>query len=176
MEKYEVLETIGIGSLGKIKKIRRKEDNKILVWKEVSYKMMDEKKKQQLVSEVNILKDLKNPNIVRYFDRIIDKSNQKIFIVMEYCEGGDLRKLIKNNCKQKEHFQEEFIWKIFMQLVLAFHEIHKRKQGKILHRDIKPENVFFDNQKNVKIGNFSSNFQINLNELKRKNIYLQYNF
>lgn len=51
---------------------------------------MSEKEKQMLVSEVNILRDLRHPNITRYYDRIIDKDSAKLYIVMEYCAGGDL--------------------------------------------------------------------------------------
>ena len=42
------------------------------------------------MAEVNILRELNHPNIVRYFDRIIDKPNARIYIIMEYCEKGDL--------------------------------------------------------------------------------------
>ena len=56
----------------------------------MNYGKMGEKEKQQLVSEVNILRELNHPNIVRYYDRIIDKANAKIYIIMEFCEGGDL--------------------------------------------------------------------------------------
>ena len=154
MENYEKLEYINTGSFGKVCKIRRKSDNKILVWKELFYGNMSEKEKQQLVAEVNILRELKHPNIVRYYDRIIDKQNQKICIVMEYCEGGDINQLIKRLKKDKEYLPEETIWKIFMQVVLALHEIHRRKEGKILHRDIKPANMFLDSQNNIKLGDF----------------------
>ena len=40
-----------------------------MVWKELNYGRMSEKEKMQIVSEVNILRELKNPNIVRYYDR-----------------------------------------------------------------------------------------------------------
>ena len=60
------------------------------MWKELNYGVMGEKEKQQLVSEVNILRELQHPHIVKYYDRIIDKKNSKIYIIMEYCEGGDL--------------------------------------------------------------------------------------
>ena len=61
-----------------------------MVWKEMNYARMGDKEKQQLVSEVNILKELNHPHIVKYYDRIIDKNNQKIYIIMEHCEKGDL--------------------------------------------------------------------------------------
>lgn len=154
MENYEVLDLIGKGNFGSISKILRKSDDKILVWKELDYGRMSEKEKQNIVSEVNILRDLHHPNIVRYYDRIVDKKNTKIYIIMEYCEGGDIGLLIKRLKKNKELIPEEIIWKIFTQLVLALHECHNHKDGKILHRDIKPSNVFLDAENNIKLGDF----------------------
>ena len=51
---------------------------------------MQEKEKQQLINEVNILRELKHENIVRYYDKIVDKKNTTIYIIMEYCSNGDL--------------------------------------------------------------------------------------
>ena len=73
----------------------------ILAWKEINYGRMSEKEKVQLVSEVNILRELRHQNIVRYYDRIIDKDASKIFIIMEYCEGGDLTSIIKRCRREK---------------------------------------------------------------------------
>ena len=106
MEKYEVINQIGRGNFGKIYKIKRKSDNKILIWKEIDYNQMTEKEKEQIVNEVNILRELNHPNIVRYYDRIIDKKNSKIYIIMEYCEGGDISQLI-NNCKKIKNIYQK---------------------------------------------------------------------
>ena len=98
---YETLHTIKwgntlyIGSFGRVSKVRHKNDGRILVWKELNYGKMNEKEKQQIVAEVNILKELQHPNIVRYFERVIDKKNLKLYIIMEYCQGGDLQQIIK---------------------------------------------------------------------------------
>jgi len=69
MENYEVISNIGKGSFGVVSKVKRKSDGKTLVWKELNYGKMSEKEKQQLVAEVNILRELRHPNIVRYYDR-----------------------------------------------------------------------------------------------------------
>ena len=101
LEKYEKINDIGKGSLGIVSKIRRKADGRTLVWKELNYGKMSEKEKQMIVSEVNILRELRHPNIVKYYDRIIDREQAKIYIIMEYCEGGDIATLIKNSKKDK---------------------------------------------------------------------------
>lgn len=114
MDKYEPISYIGKGNFGSITKIKRKIDGKILVWKELNYGVMSEKDRNRIVSEVNILRELHHPNIVKYYDRIIDKKkNTKLFIVMEYCQCGDLSQLIKRNRKTKQYFSEDIILKIF---------------------------------------------------------------
>ena len=154
MDKYENLNIIGKGNFGSISKIRRKSDGKILVWKEIDYGKMEEKDKHHIISEINILRELHHPNIVKYYDRIIDKKNTKIYIIMEYCSGGDIGNLIKRCKKNKELIEEDIILKIFTQVLLALNYIHTFKNGKILHRDIKPSNIFLDKDNNVKLGDF----------------------
>ena len=154
MENYEIITKIGKGNFGSIYKIRRKSDKKIFCWKEMDYGHMTQKEKQSIVNEVNILREFRHPNIVKYYDRIIDKKNTKIYIIMEYCENGDINQLIKKYKKNKEYIPEEKIWKILIQLLLALNECHNHKEGKILHRDIKPSNVFLDKDNNIKLGDF----------------------
>uniref|UniRef100_A0A8D1TW73 Serine/threonine-protein kinase Nek2 n=1 Tax=Sus scrofa TaxID=9823 RepID=A0A8D1TW73_PIG len=155
-EDYEVLYTIGTGSYGRCQKIRRKSDGKILVWKELDYGSMTEAEKQMLVSEVNLLRELKHPHIVRYYDRIIDRTNTTLYIVMEYCEGGDLASVISKGTKERQYLDEEFVLRVMTQLTLALKECHRRSDGghTVLHRDLKPANVFLDGKQNVKLGDF----------------------
>ncbi|XP_030124949.3 serine/threonine-protein kinase Nek2 isoform X2 [Taeniopygia guttata] len=152
---YEVLLTIGAGSYGKCRKVRRKADGKILVWKELDYGAMTESEKQMLVSEVNLLRELRHPNIVRYYDRIIDRSSTTLYIVMEYCDGGDLASLIAKCAKERHFLDESFILRVLTQLTLALRECHRRSDGAVtVHRDLKPANVFLDSKQNVKLGDF----------------------
>ena len=154
LDKYEKICDIGKGSFGTVSKVKRKADGRVLVWKELNYGKMSEKEKQMIVSEVNILRELRHPNIVKYYDRIIDREKAKIFIIMEYCEGGDIATLIKNSKKEKSFIIEEVIWTIMAQMIAALSACHNRKEGKILHRDLKPGNIFLDSNSNVKLGDF----------------------
>lgn len=158
MDAYEQVRIIGKGSFGVVTQIVRKADRKMLVWKEVNYGAMSEKEKQLIVSEVNILRELRHPHIVRYLDRVIDKQATKIYIVMEYCEGGDLGQFIKRKKREGSYIEEGFIWHIFTHIFLALKECHRHREGNairpILHRDIKPGNIFLDSNNNAKLGDF----------------------
>lgn len=61
-----------------------------MVWKKIDYGRLEDKEIHQLINEVNILRELKHENIVRCYDKIVDKKNMTLYIVMEYCSGGDL--------------------------------------------------------------------------------------
>ncbi|KAF9143256.1 G2-specific serine/threonine protein kinase [Mortierella sp. GBA39] len=164
MDGYESLESIGSGSFGLIRKVRRRADGKILARKEIDYRKMTTKEKEQLVAEVNILKDLKHPNIVQFLERVIDREHCFIYILMEYCEGGDLAAVIKRHRESSTPIPEEFVWNIMVQLIMALHECHHGTTTNeethqvtprpILHRDLKPDNVFLDGKHNVKLGDF----------------------
>ena len=131
LDAYEPLSIIGSGSFGKVLKIQRKSDRRIMVWKEMHYGAMSDKEKQLIVSEVNILREFRHPNIVRYHDRIIDREKRKIYIIMEYCEAGDLAQLIKSRKKSGAKIEEDQIWNYLLQICLALRECHTRKEGKV---------------------------------------------
>lgn len=52
MEQFDILQTLGRGSFGVVRKVRRKADGKTLVVKEMDYGSADEKQKEQIVAEV----------------------------------------------------------------------------------------------------------------------------
>ena len=152
MNNYEVIGQIGSGSYGKVSKIIRKSDRKVLIWKEMRFEGISENGKKLIQNEINILRELNHPNIVKQYETFIDNSNSKLYIVMEYCEKGDLDKLILKNKNNNKLVDEELIWDIISQTLNALKYIHYDK--KILHRDIKPSNIFLDINYNIKLGDF----------------------
>ena len=116
-----------------------------LVWKELFYGKMSDKEKQLLVGEVNILRELRHPHIVRYYDRIIDRARTKLYIVMEHCEGGDMRKLIKRQRSSGKHLDEATVWRLLAQILIALECCHQHKENgqpkPILHHDRKVANL-----------------------------------
>jgi len=99
--------------------------------------------------EVELMKKLLHPNIVKYYDSFIEDG--MLIIIMEYCEEGDLAHTIKISKKENNYFKEEKILNWFVQILLAINDIHDKK---ILHRDIKSSNIFLTSNGTVKIGDF----------------------
>ena len=169
---FEILKEIGFGSFAKVHKVRRKKNGEILVWKELEYGQMNDKEKQMLCDEVNILRGLNHPNIVKFIDRIIDHSLHKIYILQEYCCNGDLSMYIKNKKENNKKISESFIWQVLTQISLALKYCHNYNKTnnlihKILHRDLKPSNIFIIKRNNFyifKLGDFGLAKMYGINE------------
>ncbi|VDC05017.1 unnamed protein product [Peniophora sp. CBMAI 1063] len=173
LSQYEPLDIVGNGSFGVIRKVRRKVDGAIFARKELNFERMTERDRKQIVAEVNILKDLHHDHIVRYHDRHVDRDQGILYILMEFCGGGDLSSVIKSAQRTGRPIAEETIWNYFMQILLALQHCHhpngharssssasdsgeggKERRPQILHRDLKPDNVFLDEMNAVKLGDF----------------------
>ena len=88
-------------------------------------------------SEIEIMKQLDHPNVIKLFETYED--NKNIYLVMELCEGGELFDKIID----KGHFTEQMSGYYFKQIVSALNYIHSKK---IVHRDLKPENFLLLDQ------------------------------
>ncbi|XP_045408482.1 serine/threonine-protein kinase Nek1 isoform X4 [Lemur catta] len=147
MEKYVRLQKIGEGSFGKAVLVKSTEDGRQYVIKEINISRMSSKEREESRREVAVLANMKHPNIVQYKESF--EENGSLYIVMDYCEGGDLFKRI--NAQKGILFQEDQILDWFVQICLALKHVHDRK---ILHRDIKSQNIFLTKDGTVQLGDF----------------------
>ncbi|NXH94896.1 NEK5 kinase, partial [Pachycephala philippinensis] len=155
MDKYEIIKKIGEGSFGKIFLAKGKMDNEPCVIKEINLTKMPVKEKEASEKEVILLAKMKHANIVTFYASLQEKN--KLYIVMEYCDGGDLMKRI--NMQHGVLFDEDQILSWFVQISLGLKHIHDKK---ILHRDVKAQNVFLSNNGKVaKLGDFGIARQLN---------------
>ena len=144
---YIIKSRLGIGSYGTVYKVCKKYTSKFYVIKQISLLGLTEKQITENKSEAKLLSQIKSNYVVKYYDSFIDNNN--LYIVMEYCEGGDLFQYIEKNRKKKIKLKEKIIWQIFIQMILGLYSIHKQK---ILHRDLKSQNIFLTKDLNIKIG------------------------
>ncbi|XP_025758592.1 serine/threonine-protein kinase Nek1 isoform X2 [Oreochromis niloticus] len=147
MDKYEKVKKIGEGSFGKAILVKSKDDGHQYVIKEIGISGMSSKERQESRKEVAVLANMSHPNIVQYKESF--EEGGCLYIVMDYCEGGDLFKKI--NSQKGVLFSEEQILDWLVQICLALKHVHDRK---ILHRDIKSQNIFLTKDGTVQLGDF----------------------
>ena len=101
--------------------------------------------KIRIEKEINIQKKLHHQNIVQQY--AIIETDSTIYIISEYCSGGELFDYIVS----KRKLYEIEACRIYQQLISGLEYLHKQR---ICHRDLKPENLLFDSKHNLKIADF----------------------
>ena len=151
IEDYLIKETIGKGTFSVVKL-----GEHLKTKQKVAIKILDKEKlktKEDLIRiqrEIKILSMLDHPNIIKTYK--ISETPKKYYIIMEYCEGGELFDYIV----EKERLDENESSIFFYQLINALDYIHSKG---VAHRDLKPENLLLSQKKFIKIIDFGlSNF------------------
>ncbi|XP_055077005.1 maternal embryonic leucine zipper kinase [Periophthalmus magnuspinnatus] len=141
---YEVYETIGSGGFAKVKLGRHKQTGEKVAIKIMTKKDLgDDLPRVKL--EIDAMKHLSHQHVCRLY-QVIETSTQ-IFMVIEYCPGGELFDYII----AKDRLSEEETRVFFRQIVSAIAYVHS--QG-FAHRDLKPENLLIDGAHNLKLIDF----------------------
>ncbi|XP_040196273.1 serine/threonine-protein kinase Nek3-like isoform X1 [Rana temporaria] len=148
MEHYKILNVIGEGSFGRAILVCHQNTNHNYVMKEVRLPKSSGAS-QDSRQEAILLAKMKHPNIVKFKESF--EENGHLFIVMEYCEEGDLLATIKH--QRGKLFSEQTIVQWFVQMCLAVQHIHEKR---VLHRDIKSKNIFLTQSRTIKLGDFGS--------------------
>ena len=141
-KKYEIIQEIGRGAFSIVYKVKSKEDNNIYCLKKINMKKTKDKE-----NEIKILSNLDHPNLIKFFYSFSNEDG--IYIIMEFCEYGDLFSLLQSVKKKKVYVNEEIIWNVAIQTLLGLEYLHSKN---IIHRDIKLLNLFMTKDKKIKIG------------------------
>ncbi|XP_031780777.1 serine/threonine-protein kinase ULK3 [Nasonia vitripennis] len=130
---YTLLEKIGAGSYSTVyKAFKRDGSREVVAIKCVDKSTLSKSAIDNLITEINLLKILKHEHIVEMRDFFWDEGH--IYIVMEYCDGGDLSNFIKRKHKLAEHVCRKFL----QQLALALRYLRNHN---VCHMDLKPQNL-----------------------------------
>ncbi|CAA3031481.1 mitogen-activated protein kinase kinase kinase NPK1-like isoform X2 [Olea europaea var. sylvestris] len=149
-------ELIGYGAFGRVYMGMNLDSGELLAVKEVAIAVNSASKKTQdqiteLEKEVNLLKNLSHPNIVRYLGTA--REEDSLNILLEFVPGGSISSLLG----KFGSFPESVIRMYTKQLLFGLEYLH---QNKIMHRDIKGANILVDNKGCIKLVDFGASKKV----------------
>ncbi len=155
LSEYEMKKTIGKGTFSIVKLgIKKSTKEKVAIKILEKSKIINKDDLIRIKREISILKNFNHKNIIKIYD--IFQDNEKYYIIMEYCENGELFNYIVENQKLNEKESSYF----YYQLINGLEYIHSKG---VVHRDLKPENLLLGKGKILKIIDFGLSNYFNLN-------------
>eukprot|EP00698_Gefionella_okellyi_P021219 TRINITY_DN6813_c0_g1_i1.p1 TRINITY_DN6813_c0_g1~~TRINITY_DN6813_c0_g1_i1.p1 ORF type:complete len:627 (-),score=92.98 TRINITY_DN6813_c0_g1_i1:153-2033(-) len=131
---YTIIQEIGSGSFATVFKARHNTSGLYVAIKSIRRSRLNPKLWTNLEAEITILKSFDHPNIVKLY--AIESNDTHIFLILEYCGGGDLASFIRSRGSRP---MPEALAKYFMrQLAAGLEFVH---QLNVIHRDLKPSNL-----------------------------------
>ncbi|XP_074107124.1 unc-51 like kinase 3 homolog Aduk isoform X3 [Cotesia typhae] len=148
LDDYTIIEKIGTGSYATVYKAVKKDNRSVVALKCVDSSTLSKSAIDNLITEINLLKVLKHEHIVEMKD-FFGAKGSRIYIVMEYCDAGDLSTFIK----RKHKLPEKVCHKFLQQLALALKYL---RSNNVCHMDLKPQNLLLIRKPTLrlKVGDF----------------------
>eukprot|EP00291_Cryptomonas_curvata_P003561 CAMPEP_0172184954 /NCGR_PEP_ID=MMETSP1050-20130122/19882_1 /TAXON_ID=233186 /ORGANISM="Cryptomonas curvata, Strain CCAP979/52" /LENGTH=212 /DNA_ID=CAMNT_0012858849 /DNA_START=144 /DNA_END=778 /DNA_ORIENTATION=- len=146
-DNYEQIRQIGAGAMGFAYLVRRRSDGQSLVKKRISLAGLQDEDRSKAMQEADCLRSLKHPNIIELCEAFTE--NDDLCIIMEYADGGDLAKYIKD--ARPNLLGEDKVLDIFAQACRGLEHVHR---ARIIHRDIKSANILLTAGGSVKLADF----------------------
>ncbi|EGC35230.1 hypothetical protein DICPUDRAFT_152431 [Dictyostelium purpureum] len=133
VEDFDLLKVIGKGSFGKVMQVRKKDNNKIYAMKVLNKNnILERKEVDHTRAEKNILQKLVHPFLVNL--NYSFQTNDKLYFIMDYVNGGELFFHLQN----EEKFDESRVKFYCAEIVCGLEYLHNCG---VLYRDLKPENI-----------------------------------
>ncbi|KAJ8905233.1 hypothetical protein NDN08_001741 [Rhodosorus marinus] len=148
MKDFEVLKVIGKGATGAVYlAVEKATGAKVAIKVMEKSRMSNEKALKRLINERLTLELVgQNPFFVKLHSAF--QSEDNLYIVTEYCSGGDLEKYMR---KRNYRLSLKQLKQIVAETVVALEDLH---QNGIVYRDLKPENILLDSEGHVKLADF----------------------
>ncbi|CAK1362730.1 Cytokinesis protein sepH [Cercospora beticola] len=145
LKDYQLGQCLGRGAFGSVYAALNWSTGETVAIKQVRLSDMPKAELNVIMQEIDLLKNLNHPNIVKYHGFV--KSTDSLYIILEYCEQGSLHSICKNFGKFPENLVALYISQV-LQGLLFLHE-----QG-VIHRDIKGANILTTKEGLIKLADF----------------------
>jgi serine/threonine protein kinase len=119
--------------------------------------------RKETMHEVNLLLQVDSPFIVKCQGWFGGGEEASLYIVLEYCDSGDLTNIIQNCRSKGSYLDERYVWFLFLQICCGVRSLHERG---IVHRDLKPSNILCCKRgARVKVGDLGVSRQVDRDTL-----------
>ncbi|TKA78167.1 hypothetical protein B0A55_03894 [Friedmanniomyces simplex] len=145
LKDFQLGDCLGRGAFGSVYRALNWSTGETVAIKQVSLSHLPRGDLTVIMQEIDLLKNLNHPNIVKYHGFV--KSVENLYIILEYCENGSLHSICKNFGKFPENLVSLYTAQV-LQGLLFLHE-----QG-VIHRDIKGANILTTKEGLVKLADF----------------------
>ena len=150
LQDFEVLRVLG-REKNTVSKVRSLKNKKIYAMKKIDLtKIKNEEEKKLCLDQMEKLKSLIHPHLIRYYKTFKDEKDS-LYLIFEYMNNSDIQSFIKSHQELNKKIKEEEIWNILLQCLSALAYLHKEN---LAHLAIKYTNIYLNNDQNVKIGLF----------------------
>ena len=145
MDKYKVIKFLNQGSFGKIYLVEKTDCQQQFAMKTIKLTGVDRYQRSSILTELKILLTNSSEFLLRCYDLFVHR--QRLCIITEYIDGGDLDQYIKDN----KNIDPETITRLFLKICVGINAMHANG---IMHRDIKPANILITKTGDIKICDF----------------------
>eukprot|EP00162_Nutomonas_longa_P012773 comp21258_c0_seq1/m.45452 comp21258_c0_seq1/g.45452 ORF comp21258_c0_seq1/g.45452 comp21258_c0_seq1/m.45452 type:complete len:454 (-) comp21258_c0_seq1:640-2001(-) len=160
INQYVMIKTLGRGSFGKVKLCIDGQSGRPYAIKIIKRSLLRKKKFgapgkkssenfTKIMREIAIMKKLNHPHTVKLIEVLDDPESEKLYMVLEYVEGGCV--LSEHDREQAVKFPLNKARSYFRDVVLGLEYLHSQN---IIHHDLKPENLLVTSDDRIKIGDF----------------------
>ncbi|OQV13360.1 Serine/threonine-protein kinase SIK2 [Hypsibius exemplaris] len=142
---YDISRTLGKGNYAVVKLAKHRITKTEVAIKIIDKSRLDEANLQKIYREVQIMKQLDHPHIIKLY-QVMETKNM-LYLVCEYASNGEMFDYIANYGRIPEAAGRRIFW----QILSAVEYCHQRN---IVHRDLKAENLLLDVNMNIKLADF----------------------
>ncbi|EKM79117.1 hypothetical protein AGABI1DRAFT_120578 [Agaricus bisporus var. burnettii JB137-S8] len=142
---YQLGDSLGKGAFGQVYRALNWATGETVAVKEIQLSNIPKAELGEIMSEIDLLKNLNHANIVKYKGFV--KTREYLYIILEFCENGSLHNIVKKFGKFPENLVAVYISQVLEGLV------YLHDQG-VIHRDIKGANILTNKDGTVKLADF----------------------
>lgn len=129
---FDLYNCIGQGSFASVYRGVNRTTRSVVAVKAIVRAKLNRKLQENLEAEISILQSIEHPNVMRLHE--VQTTERHVYLVLEYCPGGDLMQVIRAKGAQSEEQTRLY-------LVQLAHGLKHLRQKNLIHRDLKPQNL-----------------------------------